>query len=60
MKKIRINLGESSYDVNVGRGLIGNAKDIFNLDRKVLIVTDDGVPTEYSNIIAEQCKEAYR
>ncbi|MBQ7779513.1 MAG: 3-dehydroquinate synthase [Clostridia bacterium] len=59
MKTIKINLGENSYNVHVGKGLINEAKNLFDLDRKVLVVTDDGVPSEYAKQIAEQCKEAY-
>ncbi len=59
MKTIKINLGENSYNVYVGKGLINEAKNLFNLDRKVLVVTDDGVPAEYAKAVAEQCKEAY-
>ncbi len=59
MKTIKINLGENSYNVYVGQGLINEAKKLFDLDRKVLVVTDDGVPAEYARAVAEQCKEAY-
>ena len=59
MKTIKINLGENSYNVYVGQGLINEAKNLFDLGRKVLVVTDDGVPPEYAKQIAEQCKEAY-
>lgn len=59
MNTIKVNLGENSYNVYVGQGLINEAKNLFNLDRKVLVVTDDGVPSEYAKQIAEQCKEAY-
>ena len=58
MNTINLNLGENSYNVYVGGGLINEAKKLFNLDRKVLVVTDDGVPPEYAKQIAEQCKEA--
>ena len=59
MKAIKVNLGENSYNVYVGEGLINEARNLFNLDRKVLVVTDDGVPPEYAKAVAEQCKEAY-
>ena len=59
MNTIKVNLGENSYNVYVGKGLISEAKDLFDLYRKVMIVTDDGVPSEYARAIAEQCKEAY-
>lgn len=58
MKTVKINLGENSYEVHIGRKLISEAKNLFNLNRKVLVVTDDGVPAEYAKTVAAQCKEA--
>ena len=55
---IKMNLGENSYDIVVERGCLDKADELLNLNRKVLIVTDDGVPTEYSNKIASKCKNA--
>jgi len=56
---IPINLGADSYDIWLERGALDKAGTFFNLDRKVLIVTDSGVPTEYSKRVAAQCKTAY-
>ena len=56
---MRIELGERSYDVIIERGCMKKASDLLNLDRKVLIVTDTGVPEEYSELIAEQCSDSY-
>ena len=53
-----MNLGEDSYDIIVERGILSDAKQHFNLDRRVLIVTDTGVPVEYSMTVAEQCNDA--
>ena len=58
-QKITVSLDSASYDVIVKRGGIKEAGELFNLDRKVLIVTDDGVPSEYAKTVASECKEAY-
>ena len=50
-----MNLGCDSYDIIVKRGVLENAKGHLNLDRRVLIVTDSGVPAEYAKAVAEQC-----
>ena len=55
---IRMELG-SSYNIEVERGILERASDYLNLNRKVMIVTDDGVPSVYAEIFAKQCKEAY-
>ncbi|MDD4124754.1 MAG: 3-dehydroquinate synthase, partial [Eubacteriales bacterium] len=52
---LRMELGEQSYDIAVGRGLLGEAGKLLNLKRKVLIVTDTGVPDEYAKKVAEAC-----
>ncbi len=51
---ITMNLGEHSYDIVIERGVLNNAGKLINLNRNVLIVTDDGVPQEYAEKIAEQ------
>lgn len=55
---IRIDLEERSYDVVIERGCLSKASKLLNLDRKVLIVTDDGVPEEYVNQVVKQAKDA--
>lgn len=53
---INVNLPEKSYGITVERGALNNAAGILHLDRKVLIVTDSGVPEKYSQTVASQCK----
>ena len=55
---IHMNLGEDSYDIVVERGILKNANNSLNLDRRVLVVTDSGVPEEYAKALAAQCKES--
>ncbi len=55
---INMDLGKNSYDIVVDRGCISEAHKLLNLNRKVLIVTDSGVPKEYSGCIAAKCKQA--
>ena len=51
---IPLNLGEKSYDIILERGAIKKAKELLGIaaDRKVLIVTDSGVPTEYVSTVS--------
>ena len=53
-----MNLGGDSYDILVERGLLANADQHLNLNRRVLVVTDTGVPAEYARTLAAQCREA--
>ncbi len=58
MRELRMELGERSYDITVGHGLIKRANEYFNLRRKVFIVTDSGVPEEYAISVADRCLDA--
>ena len=53
-----MNLGENSYDIVVERGVLGRAGELLDLNRRVLVVTDSGIPAQYSKTLAEQCKSA--
>ena len=53
-----MDLGENSYDIVVERGVLGRACELLDLNRRVLVVTDSGVPAQYSKTLAEQCKNA--
>ena len=56
---IRMELGDSSYDIVLERGCLKKAGELLNLDRKVFILTDDGVPAQYAETVAEQCREPH-
>ena len=47
------------YDIVIKRGVLSSLKEYLNLDRKVLIVTDSGVPEIYAKTVAAQCKAGY-
>mgnify|MGYP006334965911 CR=1 FL=1 len=53
---IPVGLGKDSYDIVIERGALGKAAEIFDLDRKVMIVTDSQVPEKYYLNLAAGCK----
>lgn len=53
---VRVNLGEKSYDVVIEKGVFKKAENLLNLERKVLIVSDDGVPPSYARELSAKCK----
>ena len=55
---IPVSLGERSYDILLERGCLQRAGELLQLDRRVLIVTDDGVPAAYAAGVAAQCGSA--
>lgn len=58
MTTIHLDLEERGYDINIGRGLLSSADKLFDLNRRVLIVTDSGVPKEYACAVKALCREA--
>lgn len=57
--KLRVELGRDSYDITIEKNAIKKAGELFNLNRKVMIVTDSGVPEEYGDEVYDRCKEAF-
>ena len=53
---LSMNLGANSYDIIIEHGALAKAGEYLNLNRKILIVTDDGVPSVYAETVAKQCK----
>ena len=54
---INMDLKENSYDIVVERGALEQAGKHLDLQRRVLIVTDTGVPKIYAETVAKWCKE---
>ena len=55
MKKLTVAFGDRSYAITIGRGEMKKAKEYFNLSRRVMILTDEGVPGEYVETLRNQC-----
>lgn len=56
---IPVKTKQGEYNIYLGRGMLGKAAELFMLERKVLIVTDSGVPKKYSEKLSSLCKESY-
>ena len=54
---LQVNLGERGYDIVIERGCLARAGEYMPLQRKVLIVTDTGVPRVYADTVAASCLE---
>jgi 3-dehydroquinate synthase len=57
---IHVELGASSYDIELCRGALERAGELINLNRKVMVVTDSGVPAEYADTVRNLAKEGYQ
>lgn len=56
---IPVKTSGGEYNIILERGAINKIKDYINTDRRVLIVTDSGVPEVYSKTVANQCFKPY-
>ena len=56
---IPVKTSTGEYNIVLEKGALKNADKYLNLQRKVLIVTDGGVPEIYAKTVAEKCKEPY-
>lgn len=56
MIQIFTELGKNSYPITIERGALSQANAYMDLDRKVLIVTDSGVPAAYAKTVSGCCK----
>ena len=54
-----VKTSSGGYNIYLERGAILKAGEYFNLDRRVLVVTDSGVPSQYSETVAKQCKTPF-
>lgn len=56
---IPVKTSVGSYDIVLERGSLDKVGGYLELNRKVLVVTDSGVPAEYAKKVAEKCKSPY-
>ncbi|MGM9575002.1 MAG: 3-dehydroquinate synthase [Oscillospiraceae bacterium] len=54
---IPVNADNGCYDIVLERGSLKKAGQLLELDRRVLVVTDEGVPPEYAGCVAGQCSK---
>lgn len=52
---VTLELGRGRYDIVIEAHCLDRAGGVLELERRVLIVTDDGVPEQYARRLAAQC-----
>ncbi len=53
---IPVKTSQGFYDIILERGVLARVGEYLKLDRRVLVVTDSGVPQEYARAVAAACK----
>ena len=57
MRILHMDLGVDSYDIVMERGALNRARQLLDLDRRVLVLTDDGVPAVYARTVADMARQ---
>lgn len=57
--KLRVNLTDKSYDIVIDHGVLHRIQEYADLNRKVLVISDTGVPQEYRDAVLAQCPNGY-
>ena len=57
--KLTMRLAKRSYDIIIKGGSLARLSQLISLNRKVLVVSDEGVPPQYAETVLAQCAEGY-
>lgn len=57
--KLNVDLKEHSYPIYIERNGIENIQEYLNVNRKIAIITDTGVPEKWINTIKKQCPDSF-
>ena len=59
MKTLTVRIPGSEYNIYIEQNILAKVGELADLNRKVLIVTDEGVPAAYADTLLAQCAEGY-
>ncbi len=57
--RIPVKTSTGGYEIVLERGGLSRAGEYLNLERRVAVITDSGVPAQYAKTVADCCKEPY-
>ncbi|MCF0107266.1 MAG: 3-dehydroquinate synthase [Holdemanella sp.] len=57
--KLIVDLKDKSYPIIIQRNSLTHITDTINVDRKVMLIADSGVPDKWIDIVYNQCPDAY-
>lgn len=59
IKKIKVNIPNNAYNITLGSNLLKDIDKYFNVNRKILIVTDDNIPKKYISTVKRKIKDCH-
>lgn len=57
--KLIVDLKERVYPIIIEKGAISNIKETINVNRKIAIISDSGVPDQWIDLVYQQCPNAF-
>lgn len=54
-----VKMNDKDYDIVIEQNCLDKVEQYLNLQRKVLIITDDGIPIQYINKVLDKCNQGY-
>ena len=57
--KLTVNLKERSYPITIEKGALTHIQDTINVDRKIAIISDSGIPEKWIEIVQKQCPNSF-
>ena len=51
---LNVQMNEFNYDVVIKKGILNQVNDYLDLNHKVLVVTDSGIPNQYKDKLKAQ------
>ncbi len=57
---INVKTSNSTYDIVIEKNSLDNIEKYLDLNHKVLVLTDDGIPNEYVEKVINKCRDGYK
>lgn len=57
MSVLHVNIPNSEYGIVIERGVLSKTEKLLDLNRKILVVTDDNIPPVYAETVKKQCRD---
>lgn len=57
--ELTVNLSQNTSHIHIVRDCLSHLGDYLDLNRKVLIISDEGVPKSYQQTVLSQCPDGY-
>ena len=57
--QLNVNLKDCAYPITIQRNALNNIQETIQTNRKVMIITDSGVPQKWIDIVSSQCLDSF-